>query len=59
MPAITPFLWFDNNLEEALNFYSTIFNNSKMGEVKKSTSDGPFGPIVLHHLKLRDKNSWQ
>jgi len=35
MPAITPFLWFDNNLEEALNFYSTIFNNSKMGEVKK------------------------
>ena len=25
---ITPFLWFNNNLEEAMNFYSTIFKNA-------------------------------
>ena len=26
---ITPFLWFNNNLEEAMQFYSTVFKNAK------------------------------
>jgi predicted 3-demethylubiquinone-9 3-methyltransferase (glyoxalase superfamily) len=30
MPKITPFLWFDNNAEEAANFYTSLFKNSKM-----------------------------
>lgn len=30
MQKITPFLWFDNNAEEAINFYISIFNNSKI-----------------------------
>ena len=30
MPKITPFLWFDNNAEEAMNFYVSIFKNSKI-----------------------------
>ncbi|PKA04571.1 VOC family protein [Leptospira ellisii] len=30
MSKITPFLWFDGNLEEALNFYASIFKNSKI-----------------------------
>ena len=29
MPKITPFLWFDNQAEEAANFYASIFPNSK------------------------------
>ena len=28
MQKITPFLWFDNQAEEAANFYTSIFNNS-------------------------------
>ncbi|MBI2610121.1 VOC family protein [Candidatus Giovannonibacteria bacterium] len=30
---ITPFLWFDDNAEEAVNFYISIFKNSKKGKV--------------------------
>jgi predicted 3-demethylubiquinone-9 3-methyltransferase (glyoxalase superfamily) len=30
MKKITPFLWFDNQAEEAMNYYVTIFNNSKV-----------------------------
>lgn len=30
MQKITPFLWFDDNLEEAVNFYVSIFRNSKV-----------------------------
>ena len=28
---ITPFLWFDDQAEEAVNFYTAIFENSKIG----------------------------
>jgi predicted 3-demethylubiquinone-9 3-methyltransferase (glyoxalase superfamily) len=31
MQKITPFLWFDNNAEEAMNFYVSIFKNSHVG----------------------------
>ena len=30
MQTITPFLWFDDKAEEAMNFYVSIFNNSKI-----------------------------
>ena len=30
MKKITPFLWFDNQAEEAMNFYVSIFKNSKV-----------------------------
>lgn len=29
-PKITPFLWFNGNVEEAMNFYRSIFKNSKV-----------------------------
>jgi predicted 3-demethylubiquinone-9 3-methyltransferase (glyoxalase superfamily) len=35
MKKITPFLWFDNNLEEALAFYTSIFKDSKMGDITR------------------------
>jgi predicted 3-demethylubiquinone-9 3-methyltransferase (glyoxalase superfamily) len=30
MQKITPFLWFDNQAEEAVKFYTAIFKNSKV-----------------------------
>jgi predicted 3-demethylubiquinone-9 3-methyltransferase (glyoxalase superfamily) len=38
---ITPFLWFDNNLEEAMNFYTSIFKNSKIGNVSRYGEGAP------------------
>jgi predicted 3-demethylubiquinone-9 3-methyltransferase (glyoxalase superfamily) len=35
MPKITPFLWFDTQAEEAMNFYASIFKNSKVHSVNK------------------------
>ena len=43
MQKITPFLWFDNKAEEAMNFYVSIFKNSKKGHVTRSGEGGP-GP---------------
>jgi len=43
MPKIVPFLWFDGKAEEAMNFYASIFKNSKIGEVTRYGKAGP-GP---------------
>ena len=40
---ITPFLWFDNQAEEAMNFYTSIFKNSKIKTVMRYGEAGP-GP---------------
>ena len=40
---ITPFLWFDNNAEEAAKFYTSVFKNSKINTVAKYGKGGP-GP---------------
>ena len=40
---ISPFLWFDNNAEEAVKFYTSIFGNSKIGKVMRNGDNGP-GP---------------
>jgi predicted 3-demethylubiquinone-9 3-methyltransferase (glyoxalase superfamily) len=42
MQKITPFLWFDNNAEEAIKFYCSIFKDSKL----VSTMPGPDGKIM-------------
>lgn len=34
MPAITPHLWFDNQAEEAMNFYVSVFPNSKIVSIQ-------------------------
>jgi predicted 3-demethylubiquinone-9 3-methyltransferase (glyoxalase superfamily) len=37
VPRITPFLWFDSNAEEAVDFYLTVFKNSRrLGELRAS-----------------------
>jgi len=43
MQKITPFLWFDDNAEEAINFYVSIFKNSKVGTMTRHGDSGP-GP---------------
>jgi predicted 3-demethylubiquinone-9 3-methyltransferase (glyoxalase superfamily) len=43
MQPITPFLWFDNKAEEAMNFYVSIFKNSKVMSVNRYGEAGP-GP---------------
>ena len=41
MPALTPMLWFDTEAEQAAEFYTSVFPNSKIVEV---THYGPAGP---------------
>ena len=43
MQKITPFLWFDGKAEEAMNFYVSVFNNSKVVRVTRYGEGGP-GP---------------
>ena len=43
MQKITPFLWFDSKAEEAMNFYTSIFKNSKKGRITRYGEAGP-GP---------------
>jgi predicted 3-demethylubiquinone-9 3-methyltransferase (glyoxalase superfamily) len=35
MQKINPFLWFDNNAEEAAKFYTSIFKNSRITDVAR------------------------
>jgi predicted 3-demethylubiquinone-9 3-methyltransferase (glyoxalase superfamily) len=41
MQKIAPFLWFDGKAEEAMNFYVSIFKNSKAGKVTRFGEGGP------------------
>ena len=49
MQTITPFLWFDNNLEEALAFYTAIFKDS---EILNFNRAGPDGPVFTATFRL-------
>jgi predicted 3-demethylubiquinone-9 3-methyltransferase (glyoxalase superfamily) len=46
-PRITPFLWFDNNAEEAVHFYLSVFEQSSQLEVVYNTGDGPVPAPIL------------
>jgi predicted 3-demethylubiquinone-9 3-methyltransferase (glyoxalase superfamily) len=54
MQKITPFLWFDNNAEEAVNFYTSIFKNSKIGHVTRygDAGPGPKGTVMTATFQL-------
>jgi predicted 3-demethylubiquinone-9 3-methyltransferase (glyoxalase superfamily) len=41
MPKITPWLWLDTEAEEAARFYTSVFPNSRIGEVTRYGSAGP------------------
>lgn len=40
MQKITPFLWFDNNAEEAANFYVSVFRNARLGAISRYSKEG-------------------
>jgi predicted 3-demethylubiquinone-9 3-methyltransferase (glyoxalase superfamily) len=40
MQRITPFLWFNDQAEEAANFYASVFRNSKVGHVARYDEAG-------------------
>ncbi len=44
MPTIPPSLWFDNNLEEAAEFYISVFPNSSIESIERYTEAGPGTP---------------
>jgi predicted 3-demethylubiquinone-9 3-methyltransferase (glyoxalase superfamily) len=62
MQKITPFLWFDNNAEEALNFYVSIFKNSKVGKVTRyneasaKAAGRPKGSVMTMEFQLEGQN---
>jgi predicted 3-demethylubiquinone-9 3-methyltransferase (glyoxalase superfamily) len=43
-PKIAPFLWFDDKAEEAMNFYVSVFPNSKVVSVSRYNEAGPRKP---------------
>lgn len=51
---ITTFLWFDNQAEEAINFYVSIFKNSRVGDVVPygDTGPGPKGQVMTAEFQL-------
>ena len=51
MEKITPHLWFDNNAEEAANFYTSIFKNSKIKNVT-TLHNTPSGTVEIFTIEL-------
>jgi len=54
MQKITPFLWFDDKAEEAMNFYVSIFKNSKRGRISRygDAGPGPKGTVMVATFQL-------
>jgi len=54
MQKITPFLWFDGKAEEAMNFYVSIFKNSKVVRVSRygDAGPGPKGTVMSATFQL-------
>ncbi len=53
-PRISPFLWFDTNAEEAVEFYLTVFKNSRRLDELRTVEDGPLpkGSILAISFEL-------
>jgi len=58
MQKITPFLWFDDKAEEAVNFYLSIFPNSKIDSIARYGDEGaaatgrPKGSVMIVKFQL-------
>jgi len=54
MQKITPFLWFDGKAEEAADFYTSIFKNSKILNVARygEAGPGPKGTVMMATFQL-------
>jgi predicted 3-demethylubiquinone-9 3-methyltransferase (glyoxalase superfamily) len=54
MQKITPFLWFDTEAEEAANFYTSVFENSRITKVAHYGEAGPrpAGTVMIVEFEL-------
>jgi len=54
MQKISPFLWFDNQAEEAMNFYLSVFKDSKAGKIVRygDAGPGPKGSVMVASFEL-------
>ena len=61
MQSIIPCLWFDSNAEEAVNFYISVFKNSKVGHVSRYGEAGfeihgkPAGTVLTIEFELNGR----
>jgi predicted 3-demethylubiquinone-9 3-methyltransferase (glyoxalase superfamily) len=59
---ITPNLWFDNQAEEAANFYTSIFRNSSIGSISRYGKEGfeihqmPEGTVMTIEFQLEGQS---
>lgn len=53
-PRITPFLWFDSNADEAVNFYLSVFKNSRRFDELRNPGEapGPKGGVITIAFEL-------
>ena len=58
MQKITPFLWFNDQAEEAMNFYVSIFKNSKIGSITRygDAGPGPKGSVMAATFQLEGQD---
>jgi predicted 3-demethylubiquinone-9 3-methyltransferase (glyoxalase superfamily) len=58
MQKITPYLWFDHQAEEAANFYTSIFKNSKIVSVTRYGEAGPglAGSVMVVSFQLEGQD---
>ncbi len=54
MKKITPFLWFDDDAEEAVQLYTSVFRNSKVHAVRRYGAAGPGKPgsVMTIHFEI-------
>jgi predicted 3-demethylubiquinone-9 3-methyltransferase (glyoxalase superfamily) len=58
MQKITPFLWFNNNAEEAVKFYTSIFKKSRTGKIARYDKAGekvagrPAGSVMTVEFEI-------
>jgi len=62
MQKITPFLWFNDNAEEAVKFYASIFKNSKIGKIARYGEEGekiagrPAGSVMTVEFQVEGQD---
>ncbi len=58
MQKIIPHLWFDNQAEEAMYFYTSIFHHSKVGTIMHygEAGPGPLGSVMTASQRAYEQN---
>ena len=57
MKAVTPFLWFDDNLEDALDLYATVFTDMKVHDISRAPDGSAFtADFEIGGTRLRGLN---